>query len=49
MANTFEHTRASSILGKWVEELYNRVFVQPDDQVLMDAFKDDVTQDFIAR
>ncbi|KAH6949089.1 hypothetical protein DER45DRAFT_580667 [Fusarium avenaceum] len=49
MADTFEPTRASSALGKWVEELYNRIFVQPDDQVSTNAFKDDVTPDFVAR
>ncbi|KAH7190995.1 hypothetical protein BKA60DRAFT_530364 [Fusarium oxysporum] len=49
MTNTFEPTRASSVLGKWVEELYNRIFVQPDDQVSTNAFKNHVTQDFIAR
>ncbi|KAI6762379.1 hypothetical protein HG530_008359 [Fusarium avenaceum] len=48
MADTFEPTRASSALGKWVEELYNRIFVQPDDQVSTNAFKDDVTPDFVA-
>ncbi|SPJ92809.1 uncharacterized protein FTOL_13774 [Fusarium torulosum] len=49
MDNTFEPTRASSVLGKWVEELYSRIFVQPDDQVSTNAFKNNVTQDFVAR
>jgi hypothetical protein len=49
MANAFEPTRASSVLGKWVEELYSRIFVQPDDQVSTNALKNDVTQDFVAR
>ncbi|KAF5655656.1 hypothetical protein FHETE_11161 [Fusarium heterosporum] len=49
MANTFEPTCASSTLGKWVEELYNRIFVHPDDQVSTDAMKNDITQNFIAR
>jgi hypothetical protein len=49
MANTFEPTRASSALGKWVEELYNRIFVQPDDQVSTNTFKNHVTEDFVAK
>jgi hypothetical protein len=49
MANLSEPTRASSVLGKWVEELYVRIFVQPDDQVSADAFENDLAQDFVAR
>lgn len=49
MSDTIEPSRASSTLGKWVEELYNRIFVQPDDQVSTNALKDDVTPDFVAR
>ena len=49
MANPSELTRASSVLGKWVEELYDRIFVQPDDQISADAFEHDIAQDFVAR
>ncbi|KAM0237776.1 hypothetical protein ACHAP5_008946 [Fusarium lateritium] len=49
MANTSQTSSASSVLGQWVEELYSRMFIQPDDQVSMNAFKDDITEDFVAR
>ena len=49
MANLSETTRASSVLGKWIEELYDRIFVQPDDQVSAHAFENDLAHDFVAR
>ncbi|KAM0208121.1 hypothetical protein ACHAQI_007130 [Fusarium lateritium] len=49
MDNTSQTTSASSVLGQWVEDLYRRLFIQPDDQVLINAFKDDIAEDFIAR
>jgi hypothetical protein len=49
MANPSTTTRASSVLGKWIEELYDRIFVQPDDQISMHAFENDLTKDFVAR
>lgn len=49
MANPSETPRASSVLGKWVEELYDRIFVQPDDQVSAHAFENDIAPDFVAR
>lgn len=49
MANPSETTRASSVLGKWIEELYDRIFVQPDDQISAHAFENDLAHDFVAR
>lgn len=49
MANPSETTRASPVLGKWIEELYDRIFVQPDDQVSAHAFENDLAHDFVAR
>ncbi|KAJ4209672.1 hypothetical protein NW759_013319 [Fusarium solani] len=49
MANTVEHTRSSSALGKWVEDLYDRIFCQPNDEVSASAFKECVSEGFIAR
>lgn len=49
MADLPEPTRASSALGKWIEELYDRIFVQPDDQVSAHAFENDLAQEFVAR
>lgn len=49
MTNPSEPTRASSVLGKWVEEIYHRIFVQSDDQVSAHAFENDLAQNFVAR
>ncbi|KAM0209899.1 hypothetical protein ACHAQD_010918 [Fusarium lateritium] len=49
MDNTSQTTSASSVLGQWVQDLYSRLFIQPDDQVLINAFKDDIAEDFNAR
>ena len=49
MANPSEPSRASSVLGKWIEELYDRIFVQPDDQISAHAFENDLAQEFVAR
>ncbi|KAJ4076071.1 hypothetical protein NW760_015367 [Fusarium oxysporum] len=49
MSNTFELTQSPSTLGKWLEELYDRIICQPDDGVLISAFKECVAEDFIAR
>lgn len=49
MANPSKTTHASSVLGNWVEELYDRIFVQPDDQISAHAFEKGLTKDFVAR
>lgn len=49
MANTSEPTRASSDLGKWVEDLYYRMFCQPDDEVAASAYDKGVAQGFTAK
>ncbi|KAI8661071.1 hypothetical protein NCS57_01086500 [Fusarium keratoplasticum] len=49
MANTSEPTCSSSALGKWVEDLYDRIFCQPNDEVSASAFKERVSEGFTAR
>ncbi|RGP62683.1 hypothetical protein FSPOR_9069 [Fusarium sporotrichioides] len=50
MPNTFESTQPPSSLGKWLEELYyHRIICQPEDDVLIKAFEECVSEDFVAR
>lgn len=49
MADNLENTHASSVLGQWVEDLYYRIFCQPNDEVSASAFKESVSEDFTAR
>ncbi|KAH7176218.1 hypothetical protein EDB81DRAFT_897339 [Dactylonectria macrodidyma] len=49
MANNSEPTRASSALGQWVEDLYDRIFCQPNDEVFASAYNEGVAQTFTAR
>ncbi|SCV57282.1 uncharacterized protein FFB14_15057 [Fusarium fujikuroi] len=49
MANNLESTSAPSALGSWMQDLYARIFVQPDDQVSANAFKESIAEDFTAR
>lgn len=49
MASTFEPARTTSALGKWVEDLYDRIFCQPNDEVSGSAFKESVAEGFTAR
>ncbi|KAJ4167465.1 hypothetical protein NW754_011280 [Fusarium falciforme] len=47
MANTSEPT--SSALGKWIEDLYDRIFCQPNDEVSASAFKERIAEGFTAK
>ncbi|KLP09087.1 unnamed protein product [Fusarium fujikuroi] len=49
MAHNLESTSAPSALGSWMQDLYARIFVQPDDQVSANAFKESIAEDFTAR
>ncbi|KAG4273235.1 hypothetical protein FPRO04_09841 [Fusarium proliferatum] len=49
MANNLESTSTPSALGSWMQDLYARIFVQPDDQVSTNAFKESIAEDFTAR
>lgn len=49
MANNSEPTSTSSALGQWVEDLYDRIFCQPNDEVWATAFNENVAEGFTAR
>ncbi|RSM04989.1 hypothetical protein CDV31_009790 [Fusarium ambrosium] len=49
MANAPEPTSASSALGQWVEDLFNRIWFQPDDSISAGSYDESVAPDFIAR
>ncbi|KAH6976516.1 hypothetical protein BKA56DRAFT_589724 [Ilyonectria sp. MPI-CAGE-AT-0026] len=49
MATTSEPTHATSDLGKWVEDLYYRIFCHPDDEVSASAYDKGVAQGFTAK
>ncbi|KAF5577888.1 hypothetical protein FPCIR_11871 [Fusarium pseudocircinatum] len=49
MVNHLESTLPVSALGSWTEDLYARIFVQPDDQVSANTIKECIAEDFIAK
>jgi hypothetical protein len=49
MANAPAPIHASSALGQWVEDLYGRIFFQPNDEVSASAYDEVMAQEFIAR
>ena len=49
MPNNLEHTRSSSALGQWVEDLYDRLFWQSNDEVSASALRECLSDGFIAR
>ncbi|KAJ4258972.1 hypothetical protein NW762_008060 [Fusarium torreyae] len=49
MADKIEPTRPASELGNWMEDLYSRIFVQPDDEVSANTIKESISEDFAAR
>ncbi|KAM0340570.1 hypothetical protein ACHAPU_010407 [Fusarium lateritium] len=49
MANTVEPSHSTSTLGKWVENLYDAIFCQPNDQTSMSSFDEHVAEGFTAR
>ncbi|KAH7128874.1 hypothetical protein EDB81DRAFT_728638 [Dactylonectria macrodidyma] len=49
MASTSEPIPASSALGQWIEDLFNRIFFQPDDIISANAFNEGVAREFTAR
>jgi hypothetical protein len=49
MANALEPTLPASALSSWMEDLYARIFVQPDDEVSANTIKESISEDFSAR
>ncbi|KAH7201491.1 hypothetical protein DER44DRAFT_841817 [Fusarium oxysporum] len=49
MANALEPTLPASALSSWMEDLYARIFVQPDDEVSASTIKESISEDFTAR
>ncbi|KAF5655106.1 hypothetical protein F25303_864 [Fusarium sp. NRRL 25303] len=49
MANSLESTLPVSALGSWMEDLYARIFVQPDDEVSANTINECIAEDFTAR
>ncbi|KAM5344915.1 hypothetical protein ACJ41O_010777 [Fusarium nematophilum] len=49
MTDTSDPTCASSALGQWVKDFYNRVFFEPNDEVSANALNELVAQGFTAR
>ncbi|KAF4503242.1 hypothetical protein FAGAP_508 [Fusarium agapanthi] len=49
MANNLESTLPVSALGSWMEDLYARIFAQPDDEASATTIKDCIAEDFTAR
>jgi len=40
---------SSSSLGKWVDQVFDEIFFQPDDELAIKAFEENVSSDFQAR
>ncbi|KAF4429624.1 hypothetical protein FACUT_9032 [Fusarium acutatum] len=49
MANNLESTLPVSTLGSWMQDLYARIFVQPDDEVSANTITECIGEDFTAR
>ncbi|KAF5565078.1 hypothetical protein FPHYL_4402 [Fusarium phyllophilum] len=49
MANNLQSALPVSALGSWMQDLYARIFVQPDDEVSSNTIKECIAEDFTAR
>nr|RBQ92245.1 hypothetical protein FVER53263_11739 [Fusarium verticillioides] len=49
MASNLESTLPVSALGSWMQDLYARIFVQPDDEISANTIKECIAEDFKAR